>query len=164
MFLGRVGNRTVVEKGLPSLLKEMALGEINTPRRIAAFLTTLAHESAFEYNSREHGDTRLYGGRGFIQLTGVDNYRAAGKHLGIDLVGNPDLAMSLAWSAKIARWYWTVNRHCNALADNLQIGKINAAIGYPVGDGTEDTRRCDSFELAMRILTGSIPAGISRTR
>jgi putative chitinase len=164
MFLGRVGDRTVVEKGLPSLLKEMALGEINTPRRIAAFLTTLAHESAFEFNSREHGDTRLYGGRGFIQLTGVVNYHDAGTYLGVGLVAAPDLAMSLDWSAKCARWYWTKARNCNALADNLQIGKINAAIGYPVGDGTEDTARCDSFELAMRHLTGSIPAGISRTR
>jgi putative chitinase len=164
MFLGRVGDRTVVERGLPSLLEEMALGEITTPRRIAAFLTTLAHESAFEFNSREHGDTRTYGGRGLIQLTGIDNYRAAGSWLGVDLVAAPDKAMDLAWSAKIARWYWTVARHCNDLADKLLIGKINAAIGYPVGDGTEDTRRCDSFELAMRHLTGSVPTGISRTR
>jgi hypothetical protein len=37
------------------------------------------------------GDGARYKGRGYVQLTGRDNYTRVGKQLGIDLVGNPDL-------------------------------------------------------------------------
>jgi len=164
MFPGRVGDTATVQAGLPGLLEQMAAAEINTPRRVAAFLTTIAHESAFKYNVKAKGDTRVYAGRGFIQLTGLTNYIAAGDWLGVDLIDDPDLALSLDWSAKIARWYWTVARHCNVYADALQMGKVNRAIGYPIGDGTEDKRRCASFAAALQYLTGEVPAGISCTR
>jgi len=144
-----------VERGLPTLLAEMAAAEINTPRRVAAFLTTLAFESHFEYDIHQFNDTRTYAGRGYIQLTGVVNYTAAGDYFGIDLVGDPDLAMSLDWSAKIARWYWTVARHCNVYADALRMGKVNAAIGYPrAADGSNDNARCAAFQKALQYLTG----------
>jgi len=164
MFPGRVGDAAIVEAGLPSLLEQMADAEINTPYRIAAFLATLAHESAFLYNVKARGDTRVYAGRGYIQLTGSVNYAAAGEYLGADLLADPELALSLEWSAKIARWYWTVNRHCNPMADALQMGRVNTAIGYPLGDGTEDRRRCESFKNALLYLTGSVPDGISCAR
>jgi putative chitinase len=162
MFGSRIANPTLVNTGLPSLNQAMRDANINTPYRKAAFLATLVHESGLEYNIREIGDTRLYGGRGYIQLTGDFNYRPAGQYLGIDLIGNPDLALSLQWSAPIARWYWTVARNINPYADALDMGKVNAAIGYPAG--AEDQRRCDSFKNAILYLTGSIPSGIICTR
>lgn len=166
MFPGRVSTDTAtVEAGLPGLLEQMTVAEINTPRRVAAFLTTLAHESRFLYNIKAKGDDRVYAGRGYIQLTGSKNYEAAGIHLGCDLLVDPDLALSLEWSAKIARWYWTKARpRCNEYADTLQMGKVNAAIGYPVGDGTEDKRRCTSFANALKYLTGEAPDGITCAR
>ncbi len=162
MFGSRIANPSLVQTGLPSLNQAMRDANINTPYRQAAFLATLVHESRLEYNIREIGDTRPYGGRGYIQLTGDFNYRPAGQYLGIDLIGNPDLAMSLQWSAPIARWYWTVARNINPFADQLNMGKVNAAIGYPAG--AEDGRRCDSFKNAIRYLTGSVPGGIICTR
>jgi len=164
MFPGEVGDMATVEAGLPSLLAQMEVAEINTPRRVAAFLATLAHESAFLYNVKQRGATAVFAGRGYIQLTGMNNYLDAGEYLGVGLVANPDLALSLDWSAKIARWYWTKARHCNALADALQMGKVNAAIGYPLGDGKEDAARCASFRNALLYLTGSVPGGITCTR
>ena len=157
MFPGKIREASIpiVQAGLPTLNAEMAAAGINTPRRIAAFLTTLAFESRFEYNIHQQGDTRTYAGRGYIQLTGPGNYEAAGKYLGIDLLDTPDLALSLAWSAKIARWYWTVARHCNVFADALRMGKVNAAIGYPrAADGSNDQARCLAFQSALRYLTG----------
>jgi putative chitinase len=53
------------------------------------------------------GDGWLYRGRGYIQLTGKDHYRAAGEALDLDLVGKPDLAADPKHASKIAAWYWT---------------------------------------------------------
>ena len=52
------------------------------------------------------GDGYLYRGRGFTQLTGEDNYRAAGTALNLDLVNNPDLAAQPENASRIAVWYW----------------------------------------------------------
>lgn len=52
------------------------------------------------------GDGERYKGRGFIQLTGRDNYTRAGKALGIPLEANPELAADPETAAKIAVWYW----------------------------------------------------------
>jgi len=159
----RASKRAVVEEGLPKLNEELAKAGVNTPRRLAAFLTTIGHESMFEYNIKQFNDTRVYAGRGYIQLTGSYNYQAVGWFYDIDLLGTPDLALSLDWSAKIACWYWTVARpHCNEYADNLQMGKVNAAIGFP--EGTSDQKRCTAFGAAIQYLTGETPAGISCTR
>lgn len=100
---------------------------------LAAFLAQCYHESAGFTAMREYGgpkrfkklydiannprlakilgnlhvgDGIRYHGRGFIQLTGRANYKAAGAALGKDLEGHPELAMDPATAAKIAAWYW----------------------------------------------------------
>jgi putative chitinase len=55
------------------------------------------------------GDGYKFRGRGHIQLTGRDNYAAASKDLGIDLVNTPELAAKPEISGKIAAWYWKKN-------------------------------------------------------
>lgn len=52
------------------------------------------------------GDGYKFRGRGFVQLTGKDNYAAASKALGIELVGHPELAADPAVAAQVATWYW----------------------------------------------------------
>jgi predicted chitinase len=52
------------------------------------------------------GDGERYFGRGFIQITGRDNYRMAGDAIGVDLVKHPELAAKPDVAAKIAVWYW----------------------------------------------------------
>lgn len=47
------------------------------------------------------GDGFLYRGRGFTQITGRANYLKAGNKLKIDLIGNPDLALSPKIAAQI---------------------------------------------------------------
>lgn len=52
------------------------------------------------------GDGYRYRGRGFTQLTGEENYRNAGRALGLDLLANPDLAAERENASRIALWYW----------------------------------------------------------
>lgn len=54
----------------------------------------------------EPGDGWRFHGRGYIQLTGRYNYTRDGRELGLDLVGNPDLAADREIAADIAIHYW----------------------------------------------------------
>lgn len=44
---------------------------------------------------------KSYYGRGFVQITWPENYRRMGRRLGIDLYGNPDLALDRDVAAKL---------------------------------------------------------------
>jgi putative chitinase len=118
---------------LPHLNSAMAEAGINTPKRQAAFLAQLAHESGelryFEeiasgaaYEGRKDlgntqpGDGRRYKGRGPIQLTGRANYREAGQALGLDLEGNPKQVATPDVGFRTSGWYWE-SRDLNRLAD-----------------------------------------------
>ena len=71
------------------------------------------------------GDGWKYRGRGFIQLTGKQNYADAGKALGIDLVNNPDLAADPKTAALIAIWFFKKNiKRITDWANVEQITKI----------------------------------------
>ena len=73
-------------------------------------------------NGGEHtGDGWRYRGRGLIQLTGKDNYVAAGKALGVDLTKNPDYLTTPEGAARSAGWFWK-SRNLNRSADT---GDIN---------------------------------------
>ena len=54
------------------------------------------------------GDGWKYHGRGFIQLTGKDNYTAFGKSIGADTVNNPDLVAS-QYALASAAWFFNKN-------------------------------------------------------
>ena len=62
------------------------------------------------------GDGWRYRGRGPIQLTGKDNYRACGSAIGVDLVGDPDLLSTPGPGCLAAAWFWARN-DLNTLAD-----------------------------------------------
>jgi hypothetical protein len=56
---------------------------------------------AARLGNTKKGDGVLFHGRGYVQLTGRTNYRKAGKLVGSDLEGNPDLALDPAIAGKI---------------------------------------------------------------
>lgn len=78
------------------------------------------------------GDGTRYKGRGFIQLTGRDNYRMASMGLFGDdrLLQKPELAADPQVAAKIAVWYWQ-NRVQNKVADFKDIKSVT----YPINAG-----------------------------
>lgn len=58
---------------------------------------------ARQLGNTQPGDGVKYAGRGYVQLTGRANYQRAATKLGVDLVGNPDLAMDRGVAADILR-------------------------------------------------------------
>lgn len=77
------------------------------------------------------GDGWKYRGRGFLQVTLKDNYKALSKYTGIDYVNNPDLLLNEADAMISALWFWNAH-NLNALADKDDIKRITRIIngGY----------------------------------
>jgi predicted chitinase len=49
-----------------------------------------------------------YRGKGYVQLTGEENYRRVGEFLGIDLVGNPNLALDPYHGPRVAAAFYAL--------------------------------------------------------
>ena len=75
----------------------------------------------------EDGDGAKYIGRGLIQLTGKDNYKAFGEAIGEDLVANPQLVEEPRYAALSAGWFWN-RKQLNLLADSMDIDTMTKRI------------------------------------
>ena len=80
-----------------------------------------------DMGNTDDGDGWKYRGRGVIQLTGKNNYRACGEALGLDLVENPDLILEPKYACLSAGWFWN-KRGLNTLADALDIETITKRV------------------------------------
>ena len=94
------------------------------------------------------GDGWKYRGRGLIQLTGANNYRAADAALGLDLVNHPELVEQPETAAMVAGWFWQSNG-LNELADSGQFAKITRTIN---GGMTGQPDRVALRDLAAKVL------------
>ncbi len=162
--------RKRAEVFLDPLNRAMAEFEIDTPMRQAAFLAQVAHESGSLRYVRElasgaaydtgrlaerlgntpedDDDGERYRGRGLIQITGTDNYRACSAALFGDpqhLLDHPELLEQPDLAARSAGWFWK-SRGLNDETDFRVITrKING--GY---NGMED--RLTHYNQAQLVL------------
>lgn len=75
-----------------------------------------AYEGRRDLGNTQVGDGRRFKGRGWIQITGRANYETFGRRIGVDLINNPDLALTVENSAKILAAYFkdrNVHQWCN---------------------------------------------------
>lgn len=99
------------------------------------------------------GDGYKYRGRGYIQITGRENYREVGKLAGLTLEENPDLAAQAKNAVKIACAYWKrtklnplcdsgdfvgvtkkINGGTNGLQDRFEwLADVQAFVPWPAG-------------------------------
>lgn len=132
----------------PALMSATSEYGITTPRRIAAFLAQIAHESgelryvheladgkAYEgradLGNTEAGDGPRYKGRGLIQITGRANYQKLSEEWGSPLIAHPELLEEPESASRSAAWFWSTHG-LNALADADRFGGITKVIngGY----------------------------------
>lgn len=163
---------------LPLLNRTMQRFGITTVNRVAAFLAQLAHESGeFRYmeeiwgptaaqkryepkstlatrlGNTQPGDGKRFKGRGPIQLTGRDNYRRYGEKLGLDLVGQPQLAAEPQHGLDVAGLYWS-SHGLNQIADKGPFDKITRRINGGL-NGAAERRRY--YTRAQEVLAGALP-------
>jgi len=163
------------QKWAEPLTKAMVEGQIDTRKRICAFLAQVGHESmgllyvkelgSDKYLSKydtgtlaerlgntpeADGDGQKYAGRGLIQVTGRPNYTACSQALFGDdrLLRNPELLEQPENAAKSAVWFWNT-RNLNALADADRFTDITRKINGGT-NGLAD--RKERYVLALSVI------------
>jgi putative chitinase len=121
------------------------------------------------YGSRmdNNGEGFKYRGRGFIQLTGRENYRSFSNFSGVDSVANPDYILTEKGATDSTIWYWKTRvRRDSTLAGNYaNIERVTRLInGGQIG--IEDRRNkfariTSQFNISIPNTPG-IPSGPPR--
>ena len=96
----------------------------------------------------EQGDGWNYRGRGLIQITGKNNYRACGEALGLDLIAQPELLEKPQHACMSATWFWATNG-LSTLAD---VGKFDAITQRINGGQNGATDRQALYAKALKVL------------
>ena len=125
---------------------------ITNPAELAQFMAQTNHESWDFSKLFQVGDKRVYGGKGLIQLTGKQNYAAASKFAGVDLVRNPNEAAKLGTALKIAIWFWKneVRRYAKSPQQFMDTRLITRIVNGPDMNGLKD--REEKFKRYLSIL------------
>ena len=139
--------------------------EINTPRRIAAFIGQVAQETMSLYYREEDasgiayewrkslgnvqaGDGVRFKGRGLLQITGRVNYEHCARETGLDIVNHPQIAASPKGACEVSGWFWKVhglNAHAD-LEEYVFISKV-------VNGGTNGLdQRLEFTKVALGVL------------
>jgi putative chitinase len=161
-----------IETFFDPLNDTLVLWDITTQLRIAAFLATVAHESAeFRYmrelasgeaydtgplakrlgnTPEEDGDGQKYRGRGPIQITGFDNYQRCSIALYDDerLLDRPELLEQPFDGCMAAGWFWSTNR-LNQLADQQDFRGITKVVN---GGYTHFDKRLVYYKRGLEVL------------
>jgi putative chitinase len=91
-------------------------------------------------------DGSKFKGRGFIQLTGKENYTAFDKIVDDDILANPDL-VATKYPLLSAAWFWN-SRNLNAIADGGNTDEVVTKITKKVNGGTHGLPdRISKFKL-----------------
>lgn len=171
---------TAISVFLPHLNTYMPQYNINTPQRIGAFLANVGVESwdlkyttelasGAEYEGNKGlgndypGDGARFKGRGLLQITGRDVYKACSLALFKDLrlEANPAIVATPQYAVQSACWFWNDYKHINPTCDNPEDWIKNGLHGYNkfqwicvlVNGGLNDyAARLLNYERARKVL------------
>lgn len=117
--------RSVFGKYFPTLSE--AESYARQPQKIA----NKVYANRMGNGDEKSGDGWKYRGRGFLQITGKNNYILLSDFAGVNYVENPDLLLNEADSMVSALWFWNKN-NLNSWADADNIREVTRRIngGY----------------------------------
>lgn len=160
------------DRFLDALNKFLPRYEINSHRRLCAFLATggietdylkvtTEYASGADYEGRRDlgnylpGDGVKFKGRGFFQTTGRYNFgrvnRALGKKLGIDFLKNPEKLSEIEIAVESACIFWQENDLAK-YADALDFRALSAVVncGNPKARPNHWAKRNELYSLCRR--------------
>ena len=123
------------DKWLSPKEKEKVLSLLGHPDRIANFVYANQNGNGNELS----GEGWKYRGRGFIQITGKENYFRLHIDTDLDCVKNPDLLLEEANAMISALWFWKW-KGLNKLADIDDIISITKKINGGL-NGIDDRKK-----------------------
>jgi putative chitinase len=123
-------------KGLMGIFKKYFPTEAiaNQYQRNPQKIANKVYANRMANGSEASGDGFKFRGRGYIQLTGRDNYTQFGKAIGEDIASNPD-SVSGKYALLSAAWFWSKNG-LNKLADGGASDAVVTSITKRVNGGT----------------------------
>jgi len=141
IILGECKKQGVTDKAQIAYILATTVHESGAGKNMEEFASGSAYEGRSDLGNNQPGDGTRYKGRGYVQITGRNNYTNWSKKLGIDLVGNPDLAKKPDIAARI-------------LVEGMKEGSFTGKkLSDFIGGGKQD------FEGARRIVNGTDKAG-----
>jgi len=139
-------------KNPTSFPRDVALKVVAHPRKQEIIANKL-YSNRMGNDNYESGDGYRYRGRGYIQLTGRENYDKMGKLIGVDLVDNPDLAARIDYAAQIAVMYWKTRVANKVNPNNInQVTKKISGSSKQGIDSRKDRVKQYSKELGGRVV------------
>ncbi len=123
-------------KGLQGIFKKyfpseaLALDYAKKPQKIA----NRVYGGRMGNGNEASGDGFKFRGRGYIQLTGRDNYKAFDDAVEDNILENPDL-VATKYPLASAAWFWNKNK-LNQLADKGNAPEVVTMITKRVNGGT----------------------------
>ena len=123
-------------KGLMGIFKKYFPTEAlaNAYQRNPQKIANKVYANRMANGDEASGDGYKFRGRGYIQLTGKDNYTQFGKAIGEDILSNPDV-VSGKYALLSAAWFWSKNG-LNKLADGGSTDAVVTTITKRVNGGT----------------------------
>lgn len=97
------------------------------------------------------GDGWKYRGRGFIQLTGYNNYKALSEVTKINYVNDPDLLLTEPDALVAALWFWSSN-NLNQLADKDDIVLITKRINGGLNGIDDRNKKLKEWKKKLQVL------------
>jgi putative chitinase len=166
-FLAQLGHESAGLSIMEEGLNYSAQGLVTT---FGKYFPTLAAATPFARNPQKianfvyanrmgngpaaSGDGFRFRGRGYIQITGRENYGKIGAIAGVDLVANPDAAISPNHALEIACGFWAFKK-INAIADTGDFVAVTRAINGGT-KGLADRRAW--LDKVIRTLAATPPA------
>ena len=94
------------------------------------------------------GDGFKFRGRGFIQLTGKDNYTAFGKSVNVDIAAQPDL-VATKYPLLSAAWFFSKNclKKCIDASDATVLAVTKCVNGGTIGLADRQKHFKEYYEL-----------------
>lgn len=140
------------EQGLKAVFgRYFRAEELATFARRAEPIANRVYASRMGNGNEASGDGYKFRGRGLLQVTGRDNYRACGKELKADLEKNPELLCGPIYASLSAAWFWS-SRDLNMVLAVSGFEKVTRVINGGVNGQADRLALFEKAKASMGVV------------